>query len=357
MKSMTEGILNITQRIHNIISDVSKLGRAEEKELELLRIKTNINRINVLIILVFLIECLNLYIHFTSKRHTELKNVYFCLYLLMVLTCILQIAYFHILEWKYAESIRKHKWYVNLWLFHFIFITWCFHVLEMIENEHFENLFLLLVVLNIILILSNKEIIICSVFILVAEYIFLFMTKGKISNYQWTTIMLVCSGIIGRVFFVYYMNSNLLQWKLKKTNEELEEQIKRYQVLQALTEEDIFEYNHKEDKMILSFASERPVQIYYNYLEKVKQHYISFLDKENEVIILEAFRNQKLGKKKGTLCFNADTARGKRVYQTVFTTIYDESDNPLLTIGKLYQLGEGETSMNESGVDKISSFT
>lgn len=357
MKKMTEGLLILMEKIHNIILDVKQLGRAEVKNLFEFRVKTNISRINLMIIVTLIIECTNLYVFFTAKLKGEFKNIYFILYLSMIFACMLQIIYFHILKWKYPESIRKHKWYIYIWTMHFVCLTWCFHGLELLENDHYENLFLLLVVLNIILILSNKEIIICSAAILAAEYSFLFITNGKVSNYQWSTILTICSGIIGRVFFVYYTNTNLLQWKLKRTNEELEEQINRYHILQTLTEEDIFEYDHKKDKMIISFASEKPAHIYYNYLEKVKKHYICFFDKTDEYIMLEAYKQLKAGKKKGTLLFHVDTPAGKKAYQTIFTTIYDENKNPILTIGKLYQIKTEELEENETGVDKFSSFS
>lgn len=357
MKRMTEGFLSVLLKIHNIILDVSQLGRAEEKDLFEFRVKANMKRINLMIIITIMIECTNLYIFFTTKLKGQFRNYYLGLYFCMIFVCILQIIYFHMLQWKYPESIRKRKWYIYIWIIHFSFFTWCFHGLELLENDHYENLFLLLVVLNIILILSNKEIIFCSAAILTAEYIFLLVTKGKPSNYQWTTILTVCSGIIGRVFFVYYTNTNLLQWKLKRTNKELEEQINRYQVLQALTEEDIFEYDHKKDKMIISFASNKPAHIYYNYLEKVRKHYISFFDKTDESIILEAYKQLKSGKKKGTLLFHVDTTEGKKAYQTIFTTVYDEKEDPVLTIGKLYQLKGEEENENESSVDKFSSFS
>ena len=344
MKNMTEGIKSVFHKMQETVTAVTQLNNEEERALHKLRIQANVSRINIMVVVIFILECANTYILLTTSNHLAYQKQYLIANIAMIAACIIQIVYFHIIEWKDHDNIKKKKRYIKIWILQFTIITWCFHALEFMEDRHYENMFLLLLVLNIILILQIKEILICTGIIIILEYGFLVYIGGETGSYELVFALTACAGMIGRIFFVYYMNSNLLQWKLKKANEELNEQINRYKTLQKLTKEDIFEYHHKEDKLVISYASGKSSKVYYNYLKKLKKHYIGFFSEKDEKVILQKYDELKMEHEMQeknemetfTFCSMEKDGTEKK-YEVLYTTIFDDLEEPVLTIGKLYK--------------------
>lgn len=337
MKKKIIKIIDYIRNIGRIDAEYRKYSADEVQYFEAKKIEANITRIQLVSLIIIIIQ----FMHFVRRMMMGINQLEDRLYVIAEIAMIVIICVHEIIYDIWLKQGKKYtilsKQYIFSWILCFSGVTIAFMFLDSIFKQTYDNFYILIAVISIVPLVGIKTHLFFTLFLTTSQCALLALQHVKVSNYKMAIIYAWAFFLIGRMVYVYYIRNCVVNLRLANVEKELEIQTNRIQVLQELTKETSFEYNFKEDKMLILDGGMGETRILYNYMDKLKHHYYSILDEEVPRFT-EIYREIIYGKKRETFEFRFKDKNGTiQKSKALFTTIY-EGEHPSRLIGKVYKV-------------------
>ncbi|MFA9463204.1 MAG: hypothetical protein ACERKN_02820 [Velocimicrobium sp.] len=339
-------IKNYFLKIIQVEEEMKKYSTEEIQYVESQKLETNIVRIQLVSIIIIIFQILHLISNMVTKESSFYAKWYFESEIAMIIVIV-----FHEIFYRYCmKRVKKMRdlgnKYVMSWYFCVSSVTMIFLVIDVIEKRTFFNFFVLTALITVVPLMKTKMEAIYSVALCGMQLVLLLFKDAKPRKYQLSFLFIAASFLIGRILYVDFVRSNVLKLRLDTAINELKLQKERFTILQNLTQETVFEYSFREDKMMITTGKGNETKVIYNYIQKLKHKYLSSEYADISEII-HVYQEIMYGKKKEHIEVHykdkTGTMKNSRI---VFTTIYDGND-PARLIGKIYKCGGGSSSMKD----------
>lgn len=335
--SKFKGAKNYIFKSNPLKLDMKNYTKEEMDELQLQKLKVNIVRIQVISVLILVSQIMRFIINILAEHKFVCGKWYIKFDIVVLIGIALHECIYFLWIKKRKRNRVKEISYVVSWYLCFAAASILFLFVEVSAPCFIYNFFAFAIIILIVPLISTKLELIYLFALFLLQFFFLLIRNANLMEYQVSFFVVFLSFFLGRMLYANFVRITILNFRLNVSTKELELQNKRFSILQNLTKETVFEYNFKEDKMLIMNSKDNDKKVIYNYIEKLKHQYHSVENIDVRESI-NAYRELIYGKKRDKIEFQYKDKEGNTKYsKAIFTTIYD-GKNPIKLIGKVYDI-------------------